>query len=266
MISAAMAAARACWAGVGDTLLIVAAGVPGLAHCIKYKCCMDRADAEVAAYIGRWRPSSVSPRGGGVRPGGDHDGRARRAGAGEEPAVGGGQARRLRRSGWAWTRCRRWCCTRRWPSGSPGARRACPGVARRTLRTNLRFIGRRVVPQLYPADAAAAPGAGQAAVQPGGDRRVSWRWPMPSPRAERRMRAAGLVCLGAGAGLIRGDLREVARQRRRVPVRRGGGHRARRPAAHRAGAGPLPRPAAGRGPRSPGPGWSAAAPIPAAGT
>src|SRR6266496_499362 len=27
--------------------------------------------------------------------------------------------------------------------------------------------------------------------------------------AERRMRAAGLVCLGAGAGLIRGDLREV---------------------------------------------------------
>ena len=26
------------------------------------------------------------------------------------------------------------------------------GVARRTLRTNLRFIGRRVVPQFYPAD------------------------------------------------------------------------------------------------------------------
>jgi hypothetical protein len=25
-------------------------------------------------------------------------------------------------------------------------------VARRTLRTNLRFLGRRVVPQLYPAD------------------------------------------------------------------------------------------------------------------
>ena len=29
------------------------------------------------------------------------------------------------------------------------------------------------------------------------------------PTMERRMRAAGLVCLGAGAGLIRGDLREV---------------------------------------------------------
>ena len=29
------------------------------------------------------------------------------------------------------------------------------------------------------------------------------------PTMERRMRAAGLVCLGAGAGLIRGDLRDV---------------------------------------------------------
>ena len=33
--------------------------------------------------------------------------------------------------------------------------------------------------------------------------------PPPSPRAARRMRAAGLVCLGAGAGLIRADLRAV---------------------------------------------------------
>src|SRR5207249_10562378 len=29
------------------------------------------------------------------------------------------------------------------------------------------------------------------------------------PAAGRRMRAAGLVCLGAGAGLIRGDLRDA---------------------------------------------------------
>jgi integrase len=29
------------------------------------------------------------------------------------------------------------------------------------------------------------------------------------PAAERRMRAAGLICLGAGAGLIRGDLRDA---------------------------------------------------------
>ena len=38
------------------------------------------------------------------------------------------------------------------------------GVARRTLRTNLRFIGRRVVPQLYPARYAAAAGTCQGAL------------------------------------------------------------------------------------------------------
>jgi hypothetical protein len=42
------------------------------------------------------------------------------------------------------------------PSVAERFTRCAPGlspVARRTLRTNLRFIGRRVVPQLYPADA-----------------------------------------------------------------------------------------------------------------
>ena len=41
------------------------------------------------------------------------------------------------------------------PSAAERFTRCAPGlspVARRTLRTNLRFIGRRVVPQLYPAD------------------------------------------------------------------------------------------------------------------
>src|SRR6266487_1520578 len=39
--------------------VIVAAGFWHLGHCIKYKCCMpDAGNAEVAAYIGRWRPSS----------------------------------------------------------------------------------------------------------------------------------------------------------------------------------------------------------------
>ena len=63
------------------------------------------------------------------------------------------------------------------------------------------------------------------------------------------MRAAGLVCLGAGAGLIRGDLREVRGSD--VACRSGGVIvviRARRPAADGAGPFPLPRPAAGRGP------------------
>ena len=60
----------------------------------------------------------------------------------------------------------------RFAASAPGL----SGSARRTLRTNLRFIARRVVPALAPADAAAAPGAGQAAVQPGGDQPATWRW------------------------------------------------------------------------------------------
>ena len=55
------------------------------------------------------------------------------------------------------------------------------------------------------------------------------------------MRAAGLVCLGAGAGLTGADLRGVRGSD--VACRSGGVDRgrARRPAAGGAGAGPLPR-------------------------
>jgi hypothetical protein len=62
------------------------------------------------------------------------------------------------------------------------------GVTRRTLRTSLRFLARRVVPQLAPADA-----------------------PLPRERAKRPYAPAeiDLVCPGAGAGLIRADLRAV---------------------------------------------------------
>ena len=97
------------------------------------------------------------------------------------------------------------------PSVTERFTRCAPGlspVARRTLRTNLRFIGRRVVPQLYPADTAAAPGAGQGALRPGGDRRV----PGAGRRAahDRAADAGGGAGLpGRGAGLIRGDLREA---------------------------------------------------------
>ena len=81
-------------------------------------------------------------------------------------------------------------------------------VAGGAARTNLRFIGRRVVPHLYPADLplprdrAKAP---YSAAEIGGYLALA----DAQPTAGRRMRAAGLVCLGAGAGLIRGDLREV---------------------------------------------------------
>jgi integrase len=82
------------------------------------------------------------------------------------------------------------------------------GVARRTLRTNLRFIGRRVVPQLYPAD---LPLPRERAKQPYSPAQIGGYLARADaqPTTERRMRAAGLVCLGAGAGLIRGDLRDV---------------------------------------------------------
>jgi integrase len=82
------------------------------------------------------------------------------------------------------------------------------GVARRTLRTNLRFIGRRVVPQLYPADLPLPRERSKAPYGPAG---IDGFFALAGaqPTMERRMRAAGLVCLGAGAGLIRGDLRDV---------------------------------------------------------
>jgi integrase len=82
------------------------------------------------------------------------------------------------------------------------------GVARRTLRTNLRFIARRVVPQLDPADAPLPRERAKArytATEIDGYLALA----DAQPTAARQMRAAGLVCLGAGAGLIRSDLRQV---------------------------------------------------------
>jgi integrase len=82
------------------------------------------------------------------------------------------------------------------------------GVARRTLRTNLRFIARRVVPQLDPGD---APLPRERAKAPYTAAEIDGYLALADaqPTAARRMRAAGLVCLGAGAGLIRSDLRQV---------------------------------------------------------
>jgi integrase len=168
---------------------------------------MEPARPEVAAYIGRWRPSSVSPQGaafardviGQVSPGGRERAKNLLWAAGKlaDYAIGLGLeavpevllhpsvAERF-------TRC------------APGL----SGAARRTLRTNLRFIGRRVVPQLYPAD---LPLPRERSKQPYSPAEVSGYLALADaqPTAERRMRAAGLICLGAGAGLIRGDLRDA---------------------------------------------------------
>jgi integrase len=86
-----------------------------------------------------------------------------------------------------------------------------PGLsqpARRTLRTNLRFIARHVVPGLVPAD---APLSRERAKPPYSPAEISGFLALAAaqPTAGRRMHAEALVCLGAGAGLIRGDLRNV---------------------------------------------------------
>jgi hypothetical protein len=86
-----------------------------------------------------------------------------------------------------------------------------PGLsppARRTLRTNLRFVARRVAPHLNPADAPLPRERAKAPYSPaeiGGFLALA----AAQPTVGRRMRATALVCLGAGAGLAGTDLREV---------------------------------------------------------
>jgi len=81
-------------------------------------------------------------------------------------------------------------------------------VARRTLRTSLRFIARQVVPHLDPAD---APLPRERAKKPYTAGEIAGYLALAGaqPTAARQARAAGLICLGAGAGLIRSDLRNV---------------------------------------------------------
>jgi hypothetical protein len=82
------------------------------------------------------------------------------------------------------------------------------GPARRTLRTNLRFIARAVVPHLDPAD---APLPRERARQPYTRAEIDGYLALADaqPAPGRRWRASALVCLGAGAGLIRSDLRNA---------------------------------------------------------
>jgi integrase len=82
------------------------------------------------------------------------------------------------------------------------------GPARRTLRASLRFIARQVAPALDPV-AAALPR--ERSKIPYSDAEIAGYLALADaqPTLARRMRAAGLVCLGAGAGLIRADLRQV---------------------------------------------------------
>jgi hypothetical protein len=168
---------------------------------------MDAAEAGVAGYIAGWRPSSVSGQA------------AEFARAVVSEAAPGGRER-AKNLLWAAGRLAEWAAglglepvppvllhpsvIERFTAHAPGL----SGPARRTLRTNLRFLARQVVPQLCPAD---APLPRERAKVPYSPAEIAGYLALAAaqPTAARRMRAAGLVCLGAGAGLIRADLRHI---------------------------------------------------------
>jgi integrase len=161
----------------------------------------------IAGYIARWQPSSVTSEAAGF---------ARAV----VTQVAPGGRERAKNLLWAAGRLADWAAglglelvpevlfhpsvIERFAGHAPGL----TGVTRRTLRTNLRFLARAVVPALAPAD---APLPRERAKAPYAPAEIDGYLALAAaqPGAGRRMRAAGLVCLGAGAGLIRADLRQV---------------------------------------------------------
>ncbi len=151
-------------------------------------------NAEVAAYTGRWRPSPVSPQAAAFA----RDVIAKTAPEGRERAKN-----LLRAAG----KLADYAVplgleavpgVLLHPSAAERFTRCAPGlsgVARRTLRTNLRFTGRRVVPQFYPAD---VPLPRERSKQPYSPAEIAGYLALADaqPAAERRMRAAGLACPG----------------------------------------------------------------------
>jgi hypothetical protein len=168
---------------------------------------MAAAQAGVAGYIAGWQPSSAPPQAAAF---------ARQVVMLAAPA-GRERAKNLL---WAAGKLAGWAVPlgldpvpgvllhpsviERFAAHAPGL----SGPARRTLRTNLRFIARRVVPHLDPAD---MPLPRERAKAPYTRAEIGGYLALADaqPTAARRARAAGLVCLGAGAGLIRSDLRTV---------------------------------------------------------
>ena len=168
---------------------------------------MNALTGDGASYPARWKPSSVS---------GEAAAFARQVVGGCGP-LGRDRAKNLL---WAAGKLARYgistglepvpevllhpSVTGRFTAHGPGL----SGAARRTLRTSLRFIARQVVPHLDPADAPLPRGRAKAPYTPAeiaGFLALAGAQPTPG----RRARAAALVCLGAGAGLIRSDLRNA---------------------------------------------------------
>jgi integrase len=166
--------------------------------------CMN---AEVAGYIAAWRPASAAP------------GAAAFARA-VVTAAGPPRRDRAKNLLWAAGKLAGWgiplglepvpqvllhpSVIERFAAHAPGL----SGPARRTLRTNLKFLARAVTPQLCPAD---MPLPRERAKAPYAPAEIAGFLALAGaqPTAARRIRATALVCLGAGAGLIRSDLRGV---------------------------------------------------------
>jgi integrase len=168
---------------------------------------MSTVAGDDAGYPARWRPSSVS---------GEAAAFARHVVAGCGPL----SRQRAKNLLWAAGKLASWAIPlgldpvpgvllhpsviERFTAHAPGL----SPVARRTLRTSLRFIARQVVPHLDPADAPLPRQRAKAPYSPG---EIAGYLALADaqPTRARQARAAGLVCLGAGAGLIRSDLRTV---------------------------------------------------------
>jgi len=166
------------------------------------------AGGEVAGYLTRWKPAGVtSPAAAAF---------ARSVVA----AAGPGSRDRAKCLLWAASRLAAWAIglgmepvpevllhpsvIERFAAHAPGI----SGAARRTLRTNLRFLARKVVPHLDPAD---TPLPRERAKKPYTRAEIDGYLALADaqPTTARAMRASALVCLGAGAGLIRSDLRNA---------------------------------------------------------
>lgn len=88
----------------------------------------------------------------------------------------------------------------------------CPTVSaatRRTLRTNLRALARALTAHSRPAP---TPLPRERAKRPYSEVEIAGylRLAAAQPTEARRMRATALICLGAGAGLVGSDLRQVS--------------------------------------------------------
>ena len=168
---------------------------------------MAAAGEDIAGYIASWRPSSAPPPAAAF---------ARQVVTAAAP----GGRERAKSLLWAAGKLAGWAIPlglepapavllhpsviERFAAHAPGL----SGPARRTLRASLRFIARRVVPHLDPAD---KPLPRERAKAPYTQAEIGGFLALADaqPTAARRARAAALVCLGAGAGLIRSDLRQV---------------------------------------------------------